>query len=69
MSKQFHFVVYYDEKTEQFILDHDTTEIRFSGGIIYNEETESWEYDDEETEEIIGKIGYALGDGLRSIKL
>lgn len=50
-TKQHHYVLVFDTKTNEWTLDSDCEEVRFSDGTIWNEETQLWE------------SGY-LGDGI-----
>jgi hypothetical protein len=42
-TKQHHFILVYDTKTEGWELDTDCEELRFPDGTIWNEESQSWE--------------------------
>lgn len=44
MSRQYHFVVMFDEETNRWTLDYDTEESAFPNGTIYNQATREWEY-------------------------
>jgi hypothetical protein len=44
MSRQYHFVIMFDDETKEWDFDIDGEEIAFSSGTIYNDETKSWEY-------------------------
>ena len=50
-TKQHHYVLVFDTKTNEWTLDSDCEEVRFPDGTIWNEETQLWE------------SGY-LGDGI-----
>jgi hypothetical protein len=50
-TKQYHYVLVFDTKTNGWTLDTDCEELRFPEGTIWNEETQVWE------------SGY-LGDGI-----
>ena len=40
---QYHYVIYFDEETKEWIHDCDTESIRFDGDTIWNEEEQNWE--------------------------
>lgn len=42
-TKQHHFILVYDTKTEGWELDTDCEELRFPDGTIWNEESQVWE--------------------------
>lgn len=44
MSRQYHFVIMFDDETNQWDFDIDGEEIAFNNGTIYNDETKSWEF-------------------------
>lgn len=48
---QYHYVMYFDEETKEWIHDVDTESVYFDNKTIWNSETEEWE------------SGY-LGDGI-----
>ena len=51
MSRQYHFIVMFDEETNRWSLDYDSEEDAFPNGTIHNLATKEWEF------------GYA-GDGI-----
>ena len=42
-TKQHHYVLVFDTKTNEWTLDSDCEEVRFPDGTIWNEETQVWE--------------------------
>lgn len=44
MSRKYHFVIMFNDETNQWDFDTDGEEIAFSSGTIYNNETDNWEY-------------------------
>lgn len=44
MSRQYHFVIMFDEETKQWDFDIDNEEVAFNNGTIYNNRTKGWEY-------------------------
>lgn len=44
MSRQYHFVIMFDEETKQWDFDIDNEEVAFNNGTIYNKETFAWEF-------------------------
>ena len=72
MAKQHHFVVCYDEDTEEFTLDFDTQESKFDGKPIYDEKTNEWldisgEIDDDNS--IYNRSADAVFFAIRDLKL
>ena len=46
MTRQYHFVIMFDEETKQWDFDIDNEEVAFNNGTIYNKETqELYDYD------------------------
>jgi hypothetical protein len=71
MSKQYHFVVFYDSETEEFTLDYDTQDERFNGEPVWNEETGEWEslgevWEDDNSD--YNRAGDALYRALRTLE-
>jgi len=44
MTRQYHFVIMFDEETKQWDFDIDNEEVAFNNGTIYNKETQEWEF-------------------------
>jgi len=44
MTRQYHFMIMFDEETKQWDFDIDNEEVAFNNGTIYNKETEEWEF-------------------------
>ena len=44
MTRQYHFVIMFDEETKQWDFDIDNEEVAFNNGTIYNIETGEWEF-------------------------
>ena len=44
MSRQYHFIVMFDEETNRWTMDYDTEEFAFPNGTIYNQATKEWEF-------------------------
>jgi hypothetical protein len=44
MTRQYHFIVMFDEETNTWSMDYDTEEFAFPNGTIYNQATKEWEY-------------------------
>lgn len=42
-KRYYHYVVTYDEKNDEFIMDYDTQEARFGREVIFNEDNNEWE--------------------------
>ena len=43
MSKQYHFVVCYDNHNKTWTMDYETQDSKFGGAPIYNSEINEWE--------------------------
>jgi hypothetical protein len=43
MAKQHHFVVSFDEDTNEFSIDWETTQARFADGNVWNKDGNYWE--------------------------
>jgi hypothetical protein len=43
ITKQHHYVLVFDTKTNGWTLDSDCEEVRFPDGTIWNEDTQLWE--------------------------
>lgn len=43
MAKQHHFVVVFDEDTNEFSMDWETASTRFADGNVWNKGTDEWE--------------------------
>lgn len=60
MSKQYHYVVMYDNESNSFSIEWDTTQIMLeeNQGTIFDTDTQEWEagYDDEMYDEIANKL-------------
>lgn len=40
---QYHYVIYFDEETKEWVHDVDTESVNFDNKTIWNTETEEWE--------------------------
>ena len=55
MSKQYHYIVMYDNTTKDWVIDYDVS-INYDNGHIWNTKTEEWEGTwDDDTEDAIFK--------------
>lgn len=48
MSKQVHFVVYWDSEDNRIHIDNDTAINMFPDGLGYDSETDEWFFEDED---------------------
>lgn len=73
MSKQIHFVVYYDTETGKFVIDGDTMAVNFPEGTVFDDDTQEWERVTDSTGEdkactiLRNMLGVHNGDGLTYI--
>lgn len=44
MGRQYHYIVMFDDETNEWNLDVDSEESAFPNGTIYNDEINTWEY-------------------------
>jgi len=44
MSRQYHYIIMFDDETNEWNLDIDGEESAFPNGTIYNDEINTWEY-------------------------
>ena len=44
MSRQYHYIIMFDDETNEWNLDVDGEESAFPNGTIYNDEINTWEY-------------------------
>jgi hypothetical protein len=66
-TKQHHYILVFDTKTNEWTLDSDCEEVRFPNGTIWNEETQVWEsgYVGDGTYELMEEqLGEALNSAL-----
>jgi hypothetical protein len=72
MGKQHHFVVYYDENTNQWNVDYDTQDIKFDNKPIYDPAEDEWlnvagEIDDDNS--IYNRAADALYEAITNLPL
>ena len=44
MGRQYHYIIMFDDETNEWNLDVDNEESAFPNGTIYNDEINTWEY-------------------------
>jgi hypothetical protein len=72
MARQYHFVVQYNDETNEYWMDYDSQEAKFDNCPIYNTETDEWErlteehFDDDST--IYNRAGDALSHAVTHMK-
>lgn len=54
MSRQFHYVVVFDEATKEWSVDYDVS-INYDSGHVWDEESEEWSAEYEDVEDTIVK--------------
>lgn len=72
MARQHHFVVFYDERTGNFVLDFDTQESWSHGKPIFDDSKDEWQGLGEEIEDdnsIYNRSAVALFFALRNLQL
>ena len=72
MSKQYHFVVYYDSESKTWEMDYQTQDAKFDGAPIFDSETGEWEFlaDDvwEDDESVYNRAGDLLARAVNKLE-
>jgi len=61
---QYHYVVMYDDESEEFTMDYESQDVRFNGMPLYNTETNEWERLEESHWEDDSTVYNRAGDAL-----
>lgn len=72
MARQHHFVVYYDEATNEWTVDYDTQDIKFDNKPIYDLDTDEWVSVADEIEDdnsIYNRSADALYEAVKTLPL